>query len=100
MILRYPYVCHAEMNAILNKNCVNITGTTICKSLVPYVNKYNNYPPLQLDSTLFPCCECAKMIIQSRIMRVVYLNDKDAIEMAASKRLFDITGIKYRWYLS
>ena len=39
------YVCHAEMNAIMNKNSASVEGCTI------YV-------------ALFPCNECAKMIIQ------------------------------------
>ena len=39
------YVCHAEMNAIMNKNSASVEGCTM------YV-------------ALFPCNECAKMIIQ------------------------------------
>ena len=51
---KYPYVCHAEMNAILNKNEANITGSRM------YV-------------ALFPCNECAKLIIQSGIKEIIYL---------------------------
>ncbi|DBA04601.1 TPA: hypothetical protein N0F65_012184 [Lagenidium giganteum] len=54
---KYPYVCHAEMNAILNKNAADVRGCTI------YV-------------ALFPCNECAKLIIQSGIARVMYCSDK------------------------
>ena len=43
---KYPYVCHAEMNAILNKNNSNLHGASI------YVSMY-------------PCNECAKLIIQA-----------------------------------
>ncbi|XP_031151270.1 deoxycytidylate deaminase isoform X3 [Sander lucioperca] len=43
---KYPYVCHAEMNAIMNKNSADVKGCTM------YV-------------ALFPCNECAKLIIQS-----------------------------------
>ena len=43
---KYPYVCHAELNAILNSISSNLKGCTI------YVG-------------LFPCNECAKAIIQS-----------------------------------
>lgn len=43
--LDLQYVCHAEMNAILNKNSTDVKGCTI------YV-------------ALFPCNECAKLIIQ------------------------------------
>ena len=53
---KYPFVCHAEMNAILNKNCESLQG---CRMYV----------------TLFPCNECAKLIVQSRMVEVVYLSD-------------------------
>ena len=53
---KYPYVCHAEVNAILNKNCESLAG---CRLYV----------------TLFPCNECAKLIIQSRIGEVVFFSD-------------------------
>lgn len=51
------YVCHAEMNAVLNKNTANLKGCRI------YV-------------ALFPCNECTKLIIQSGITEVVYYSDK------------------------
>ena len=50
-------MCHAEMNAILNKNTADCNGATIY-------------------TTLFPCNECSKLIIQSRIKRVVYAHRK------------------------
>ncbi|XP_048088952.1 probable deoxycytidylate deaminase isoform X8 [Alosa alosa] len=43
---KYMYVCHAELNAIMNKNSADVKGCTI------YVS-------------LFPCNECTKIIIQS-----------------------------------
>ena len=75
---KYPYVCHAELNAILN-----YTGTSIRGSKI-YV-------------ALFPCNECAKAIIQSGIKEVVYLSDKyaDTSSTRASKRMFDAAGVKY-----
>ncbi|CAG9128873.1 unnamed protein product [Plutella xylostella] len=78
---KYLYVCHAEMNAILNKNAADVKDCTI------YVG-------------LFPCNECAKIIIQSGIKEVVYLSDKHAHkpETIASKRMFDAVGIKYWQY--
>ena len=47
---------------------------------------------------LFPCNECAKLIIQSGIKEVIYLSDKYAGTDAniASKKLFDTCGVKYR----
>ncbi|XP_071056002.1 deoxycytidylate deaminase [Onthophagus taurus] len=78
---KYLYVCHAEMNAILNKNVFNVKG---CKIYV----------------ALFPCNECAKFIIQSGITEVIYMSDKyaDKIETKASKRMFDAVGITYKQY--
>lgn len=80
---KYPYVCHAELNAILN-----YTGTTLKKSKI-YV-------------ALFPCNECAKAIIQSGIKDVIYKDDKykDTDVVKVSKKLFDMAGIKYHQYES
>lgn len=77
---KYMYVCHAELNAILNSR-IQPRGATL------YV-------------TLFPCNECAKAIIQSGIREIVYLSDKyeGADNNIASKKMFDIVGIKYREY--
>ncbi|GLV35237.1 uncharacterized protein CBL_01614 [Carabus blaptoides fortunei] len=79
---KYLYVCHAEMNAILNKNSADVKDCTI------YV-------------ALFPCNECAKLIIQSGIKEVIYLSDKHShkIETIASKKMFDAVGIKYWQYV-
>ena len=78
---KYFYVCHAELNAILNfrGNRRDLEGARI------YV-------------ALFPCNECAKAIIQCGIKEVVYLSDKyNGTEgNIASKRLFDKCGVKYR----
>lgn len=106
---KYPYVCHAEMNAILNKNGASIEGAKM------YV-------------TMFPCNECAKLMIQAGIKEVVFHEDKMAIkntngitnnsngginsnrpdsppnkdgfkqaeQYAASKRLLEMVGVKVR----
>lgn len=77
---KYLYVCHAELNAILNfrGNKKDLEGSKI------YV-------------ALFPCNECAKAIIQSGIKEVIYLSDKyhDQDNMIASRRLFDECGVRY-----
>ena len=74
---KYPYVVHAEANAILNSNS-NLKGSKL------YV-------------TLFPCNECAKLLIQAGIEEIVYLSDKNRTSdsFAASKRMLDAAGIKY-----
>ncbi|MBR5272204.1 MAG: dCMP deaminase family protein [Clostridia bacterium] len=76
---KYPYVCHAELNAILNCAGGGLSGCTI------YV-------------ALFPCNECAKAIIQSGIKRVVYLSDKydGTPSVRASKRMFEHAGVEYK----
>jgi dCMP deaminase len=75
---KYAYVVHAEPNAILNST----KETRDCKIYV----------------TLFPCNECAKLIIQAGIVEVIYLEDKyaDSDAVKASKKLFDLAGVKTR----
>lgn len=75
---KYPYVCHAELNAILN-------STQSLKNCTIYV-------------ALFPCHECSKAIIQSGIREIVYLSDKYAETESniASKRMLDSAGVLYR----
>eukprot|EP00088_Acartia_fossae_P011020 TRINITY_DN15513_c3_g1_i1.p1 TRINITY_DN15513_c3_g1~~TRINITY_DN15513_c3_g1_i1.p1 ORF type:complete len:227 (-),score=45.99 TRINITY_DN15513_c3_g1_i1:49-708(-) len=79
---KYMYVCHAEMNAIMNKNSASVEGCTI------YV-------------ALFPCNECSKLIIQSGIKEVIYFSDKHAEKKSTigSKRLLDMAGIKYKQFI-
>lgn len=80
---KYPFVAHSELNAILNYRGGNLEGSTI------YV-------------TLFPCCECAKAIIQAGIKKVVYGDDKyaDTPSTIASKKMMDAAGVKYEYYES
>ena len=75
---KYPYVVHAEPNAILNST----KDTHGCKIYV----------------TLFPCNECAKMIIQAGIKEVIYGCDKykDTDTHKASVFLFNESGVKTR----
>jgi dCMP deaminase len=73
---KYPYVCHAELNAVLNSVPGNLTGCAIY-------------------TALFPCNECAKVIIQAAIREVVYLSDKyaDTDSVRASRRMLDQAGV-------
>lgn len=77
---KYAYVCHSELNAILNSKAP-VAG---CKLYV----------------TLFPCNECAKAIIQSGIKEIIYLSDKykGTEGNIASKKMLDVCGIKYTEY--
>jgi dCMP deaminase len=76
---KYPYVCHAEVNAILNATMADLTGSRL------YV-------------CLFPCNECAKLIIQVGIKTVVYMSDKyaDQDSFIAAKRMFEMAGVETR----
>ena len=68
---KYPYIVHAEQNAILNavtpiKNCV-------------------------LYTTHYPCNECAKIILQAKIAKVIYYEykyDENHPAFNATKHLF------------
>lgn len=77
---KYPYVVHAEPNAILN-------STTNLKNCTMYV-------------TLFPCNECAKLIIQSGIKEVVYYEDKydNTDSIIASKKMFRSSNVSFRLF--
>ena len=51
----------------------------------------------KLYVTLFPCNDCAKLVVQNGIKEVIYLSDKykDTDGIKASKIMFDTCGIKY-----
>ena len=80
---KYMYVCHAELNAILN----HASGTGSLRGARVY-------------TTLFPCNECAKAMIQSGIREVIYYEDKypGSDSVIASKRMFDMVGVTYKHY--
>lgn len=75
---KYAYVVHAEANAILNSN--------------------RNLLDSRIYVTLFPCNECAKLIIQSGIKEVIYLEDKypDSDIIKVSKKLFNLAKVNYK----
>ena len=78
---KYMYVCHAELNAILNSAHNNLKGARV------YV-------------TLFPCNECTKAIIQSGIAEVVYYGDKyhDSDSSVAARFMFKKAGVRLTAY--
>ena len=78
---KYPYVVHAELNAILNAHGRSLQGS-------------------RLFVALFPCNECAKAIIQSGICEVVYREDKypDSDSSKASQLMFRACGVKVTQY--
>ena len=85
---KYAFVCHAEMNAILN-----------------YRGSRHELENAKIYVDLFPCNECAKLIIQSGIKEVLYLSDKfkdkegnllETDSVKASKRMFKECGVKFK----
>jgi dCMP deaminase len=78
---KYPYVCHAELNAIANA-IGDVSGTT-------------------MYSSLFPCNECAKLMIQNGIKKVYYLSDKYHGKdfTVAARKMFDLAGVKYEQFV-
>lgn len=77
---KYPYVTHAELNAILNYR--------------------GNLDGAKLYVSMFPCNECAKAIIQAGIKTVIYGNNKydGTPSVTASKRMFQAAGIAFYAY--
>ncbi len=83
MDTKYLYVCHAELNALLNYSGGNMKGAKIY-------------------TTLFPCNECTKALIQAGIKEVIYDCDKyaDTDSVKASKKMMHSAKVKIRPYQS
>lgn len=79
---KHLYVVHSELNAILNAHGTDLLGCT-------------------MYATMFPCSECAKAIIQSGIVKVVYLDIKPNKDYTkAAKRMFNAAGVQYEQYVT
>ena len=81
--IKYLYVAHSELNAILNYRGGSLEGAKL------YV-------------TLFPCNECTKAIIQAGIRTVIYEDDKYQGQTAflASRRMLAAAGVQVQRYKS
>ena len=77
---KYPFVVHSEQNAIVNSISLNML-----KDSTMYV-------------TLFPCNECAKLIVQSGICNIFYLSDKYhcSDSSTTSRKILDMAGVQYQ----
>lgn len=84
---KYPYVVHAELNAVLNRN-----------SAAPVDGPSSS---LRIYVSLFPCNECAKVLIQSGVKEVIFHSDKyhDVDKFVASRRLLDLASVTYRQHV-
>lgn len=90
--LKYIYVVHAEVNAILN---VARNGMGSTKDSIMYV-------------TMAPCSGCAKIIVNAGIKEVIYLGPSEAEkekrknvtgwreEIEYSFKMFDESGVKHK----
>ena len=79
---KYPYVCHAELNAVLNSISCDLRD---CRLYV----------------VLFPCNECTKVIIQSGIREIIFLSDKYAHSdtVKAAKIMLEKSNTLYRQFI-
>lgn len=76
---KYKYVVHAEANCLNN---IKLSKSDLSN--------------MTLVVTLFPCCECAKKIIQAGIKQIVYLDDfySDSKDTVCSKFMLSKCGVK------
>ncbi|MDX9834393.1 MAG: dCMP deaminase family protein [Desulfobulbus sp.] len=79
---KYPYVCHAELNAVLNSIILDLRR---CRLYV----------------ALFPCNECTKVIIQAGIREIIYLSDKyqQTDSVRASKIMLEKSQTAFRQFV-
>lgn len=77
---KYSYICHSELNAILN-----------------YGGSLKDLDGASIYVTTFPCHECAKAIIQVGIKKVIFLNyyDNNIESNNMAKLLFDKCNVEY-----
>ena len=80
---KYPFVCHAELNAISN-----------------FRGNKKDLEGAKLYVTLFPCNECTKLVIQNGIKEIIYLSDKykETDSVKASKIMLKKCGVKITEY--
>ncbi len=78
---KYPYVVHAEENAIINAT--------------------RDLKGAKLYATLYPCNECAKSIIQSGISEVIYLDNKyKGMDIfVASEKMLNLANVERRQFI-
>ncbi|WP_029608836.1 deoxycytidylate deaminase [Mycoplasma simbae] len=75
---KYPYVVHAEVNAI--------------------INAFGKTKNATLYTSLFPCSNCAKTIVQAGISDIIYESDKyhDTEDAEIARKILESCEIKCR----
>ncbi len=78
---KYPFVIHAERNAVLN-----------------YGGLHSQLRGSKVFVTHFPCNECAKELAQVGVAEVIYLDSHDSSDFStqASLKIFEACGIAVR----
>lgn len=77
---KYPYICHAELNAVLN-----------------YGGSLNDLKGSKVYLTISPCYECAKILAQIGVSEVIYKEEYHKTYLTdISKFIFKKCGVKFR----
>ena len=78
---KHAYIVHAEANSILNSTVYDLSDCT-------------------MYTTLFPCCECMKLIIQKDIRNIVYIEKPNMNKSIyiASLKMIKLANIKIKQY--
>ena len=79
---KYPYILYAEMDAIMNKTCLSLKDCT-------------------MYTLIFPWNECAKLIVESGIKKVIYYSDKfnKSPFIKASEIILQRAGVKLEKFI-
>ena len=80
---KYPYMCHAEMNSVVN-----------------YGGAMKDFRGATAYVTLFPCDDCSKLLAQVGVKKVIYLHDyhHDEPIYEASRIILKECGIEYEQF--
>lgn len=74
---KHDFVCHAELNAVLNAGAPSLRG---CRLYV----------------TLFPCSECAKLLVQAGVSEVVYEPSPGKPPSSPAATTLSLAGVRSR----
>ena len=90
----------ALLSAMRSKDNNSQVGACIVSPENKILSLGYNGMPIGCNDDDMPWDECAKAIIQSGIKELIYLSDKyhDTHASIASRRMFNMTGVKYRAY--
>ncbi len=77
---KYPYICHAELNAILN-----------------YGGSLNDLKGSKIYLTISPCYDCAKILAQVGVSEIIYKEEYHRTNITnISKFILNKCGVRFR----